>query len=101
MQAVGVRVDFPEISVINQDVVDFFPGFAPPRADNRARHRVLVLLCELILLADMAACHQGVDRPLKKPGDPVPLMPPLVRHITNSFVYQVGSPCRWVTACLE
>lgn len=38
MQAVGVRVDFPEISAINQDV-DFFPGFAPPGAGNRARIR--------------------------------------------------------------
>ena len=39
MQAVGVRVDFPEIYVINQDVVDFFPGFAPLGAGNRARIR--------------------------------------------------------------
>jgi len=66
MQAVGVRVDFPEIYVINQDVIDFFPGFAQPGAGNRARirfvwcHRVLVLLCELILPADMPACTKGL-----------------------------------------
>jgi hypothetical protein len=42
MQAVGVRVHFPKYLSLIKDVVDFFPGFAPPGAGNRARHRVLV-----------------------------------------------------------
>lgn len=84
---VGVRVDFPEISVINRRLLPRLPphrGLAiePAFASFDATE---CWFCELILLTDMAACTRGLTRHSKTQEKPVPLMSPLIRRITNSL----------------